>query len=92
MKKMAILMAVLAIALISAPALAQTISGTPHDLSTRLGTGQVCLSCHAPHNEMNPAAGPLWNHALNKAPASPLAERHSRCTVPRCSAWAAMTA
>ena len=58
MKKMAIVMAVLAAALISAPAWAQHIQGSLHDLSTRLGTGEICLSCHVPHNAMNPTARP----------------------------------
>ncbi len=64
MKKAAILMAVAAAVLISVPAWAQHIVGSPHDLSVRLGTGEVCLSCHVPHNPMNPSYGPLWNHAL----------------------------
>ena len=64
MKKMTIWMALLAIALISAPAWAQFITGSPHDLSTRLGTGEIRLSCHTPHNAPNAAYGPLWNHAL----------------------------
>ena len=65
MGKTAIAMAVSA-ALISAPAWAG-IAGTPHDLSDRLGTGQVCLPCHAPHQGLNASAGPVWNHALSKA-------------------------
>ncbi len=66
MKETPMAIAVLAAALISASASAG-ITGTPHDLSTRLGTGQVCLSCHAPHRGTNPAAGPIWNHALSSA-------------------------
>jgi predicted CXXCH cytochrome family protein len=66
MKKQTIATAVLAIVLISAPAWAQHIAGSPHDLSTRLGTGQICLSCHAPHGAPNAAYGPLWNHALTQ--------------------------
>ena len=50
--------------MISAPSWAQNITGSPHDLSTRLGTGEICLSCHAPHGAPNAAYGPLWNHAL----------------------------
>ena len=64
MKKITIVMAVLAVVLISAPAWAQHITGSLHDLSTRLGTGEICLSCHVPHNAINPTYGPLWNHAL----------------------------
>jgi len=64
MKKIAIVVAVLAAVLISAPSWAQNIVGSPHDLSVRLGTGEVCLSCHAPHGAPNAAYGPLWNYAL----------------------------
>jgi predicted CXXCH cytochrome family protein len=66
MKQTAILLAVLATVVISAPAWAQHIAGSPHDLSTRLGTGEICLSCHAPHGAPNAAYGPLWNHALTQ--------------------------
>jgi len=65
MRKTTIAMAVSA-ALISAPAWAG-IAGSPHDLSVRLGTGQVCLPCHAPHAGLNASTGPAWNHALSKA-------------------------
>jgi len=66
MRKTTIATTALAAALISASAWAG-ISGTPHDLSSRLGTGQLCLPCHAPHKGLNPSAGPVWNHALSKA-------------------------
>ena len=64
MKKTAIVVGVLAAIMISVPSWAQNITGSPHDLSTRLGTGEICLSCHAPHGAPNAAYGPLWNHAL----------------------------
>ncbi|MGD0999729.1 MAG: cytochrome c3 family protein [Candidatus Brocadiia bacterium] len=62
--KTTVAMALLAAILISAPAWAQYVTGSPHDLSVRLGTGEICLSCHVPHNAPNAAYGPLWNHAL----------------------------
>ncbi len=65
MSKRAIAITVSA-ALISSAAWAG-IAGSPHDLSVRLGTGQVCLPCHAPHAALNAPAGPVWNHALSKA-------------------------
>jgi predicted CXXCH cytochrome family protein len=67
MRKTTVAIAVWAVALTSELAWAAGIAGTSHDLSTRLGTGQVCLPCHAPHNVLKPTAGPLWNHALSKA-------------------------
>jgi len=66
MRKRTIATAPWAAALISAAAWAG-IAGTPHDLSGRLGIGQVCLPCHAPHQGLNASAGLLWNHALSKA-------------------------
>jgi predicted CXXCH cytochrome family protein len=66
MSKTTIAMGALAVALTSTLAWAE-VAGTPHDLSTRMGTGQVCLPCHAPHKGLNPAAGPMWNHALSNA-------------------------
>ena len=66
MRKTTTAIAVWAAALISASAWAG-IAGTPHDLSSRLGTGQVCLPCHAPHKGLDPSAGPVWNHALSNA-------------------------
>lgn len=40
---------------------AGSIVGTDHDLSATFGGGQVCVSCHAPHN--NTTGGDLlWNH------------------------------
>lgn len=40
------------------------IAGTPHDLSggygtTNLGSGEICIYCHTPHNPVQ--AIPLWN-------------------------------
>jgi predicted CXXCH cytochrome family protein len=66
MRKTTIATAASAAALVSAAAWAG-IAGSPHDLSSRLGTGQVCLPCHAPHRGLNASAGPVWNHALSKA-------------------------
>ena len=39
------------------------IVGTAHDLSSITGTGaEVCVVCHAPHNNQNAATELLWNH------------------------------
>ncbi|RMD61810.1 MAG: hypothetical protein D6826_08985 [Alphaproteobacteria bacterium] len=47
---------------------AQTISGSPHDLSSARITGsptdEVCVFCHTPHGGDNTAPAPLWNKQL----------------------------
>jgi len=48
-------------------AVAQTVVGTMHDLSTpALGnTPEVCVYCHTPHQAATASAqDPLWNHTL----------------------------
>lgn len=54
------------------PGLAGTIVGSKHDFSTTgWAGGQICVACHAPHNALNPALGPLWNHAQTAATHTP---------------------
>ncbi|MDO9042850.1 MAG: cytochrome c3 family protein [Desulfocapsaceae bacterium] len=42
------------------------ITGSKHDFATATGfmtaTGQICLPCHAPHNNKNALNEVLWNH------------------------------
>ncbi len=45
------------------------ITGSKHDLRTRLGINEICVVCHTPHNALDPAANgltyaPLWNHEV----------------------------
>jgi predicted CXXCH cytochrome family protein len=57
---------------LAAPAVAQNIVGSSHDMSTYFGTSstdQVCIYCHAPHTP-NPGGAPLWNHTLASGPFS----------------------
>jgi len=44
------------------------LTGSKHDF-TALGWGnsQICLPCHAPHNNKNAPATLLWNHTLTTA-------------------------
>lgn len=43
------------------------IAGSFHDFSSQgWSNGQICLPCHAPHNNQ-PGVTPLWNHALSAA-------------------------
>lgn len=47
--------------LVPGAAIAQTVVGTPHDLTTFLvGSEDVCVFCHTPHG--GSTDGPLWNH------------------------------
>ncbi len=47
---------------------AQGIEGSKHDFSS-LGWsgGEICSSCHTPHNAINTPDAPLWNHSLSEA-------------------------
>ncbi len=39
------------------------LNGSKHDFTTMSGSGgQICLPCHAPHNNKNAAGELLWNH------------------------------
>lgn len=45
-----------------------TIVGSAHDFSASgWSGGQICIACHAPHNNLNAAGSLLWNHALTTA-------------------------
>lgn len=49
-------------------AVAGQIAGSAHDFSTRgWGSTEICIFCHAPHNNRNVAGDVLWNHALSTA-------------------------
>jgi predicted CXXCH cytochrome family protein len=70
MKRILVLTAVLAL-LASGGAMAQTVVGTAHDLSST-GPGattdvdRVCVFCHTPHQAAAAnAQDPLWNHTLS---------------------------
>ena len=55
-------------ALAAQAALAGTIAGSKHDFSTNLWSGgQICIACHAPHNNLNAAGSLLWNHTSTTA-------------------------
>ncbi|MFT5700103.1 MAG: putative CXXCH cytochrome family protein [Desulforhopalus sp.] len=44
------------------------ISGSAHDFSNKAwSSGQICLPCHAPHNNSNVDDAPLWNHTVSDA-------------------------
>lgn len=49
-------------------AMAGTIVASKHDFSASLWSGgQICVVCHAPHNNNNTAGTLLWNHAVTAA-------------------------
>jgi len=44
------------------------ISGSAHDFSnTGWSGGEICVACHAPHNNIDVADAPLWNHEVSTA-------------------------
>jgi len=54
--------------LLAAPAMAGTITGSAHDFSANTWAGgQICVVCHAPHNNNNAAGSLLWNHTQTAA-------------------------
>lgn len=57
------------IALMGITTLSQAaISGSKHDFSNKpWAEGQICLPCHAPHNGIDVANAPLWNHEISTA-------------------------
>ena len=64
----------LACVYLSAPAVAQGIRGSKHDLTGAQGWGEVrdevCIFCHTPHaanKDPRVAAGPLWNRYATNA-------------------------
>lgn len=57
-----------ALALMAISAFGGTITGTPHDLSTKgWGTTELCKFCHTPHQAQNVVGAPLWNHRTTTA-------------------------
>ena len=55
-------------ALAAHAAMAGTIVGSAHDFSgSGWAAGQICIACHAPHNNVNAAGSLLWNHASTAA-------------------------
>lgn len=44
------------------------ITGSKHDFQGQSwASGQICLPCHAPHNNINSSGTLLWNHAASSA-------------------------
>ena len=44
------------------------ITGSKHDFHNQSwASGQICLPCHAPHNNVNSTGTLLWNHAASTA-------------------------
>ena len=67
--KQLVIAALASIAIIGFATLSQAgISGSEHDFSKWPGMGgQICLPCHAPHNGVDVANAPLWNHEISTA-------------------------
>ena len=54
--------------LVSAILAKAVITGSQHDFHNQSwASGQICLPCHAPHNNVNSTGTLLWNHAASVA-------------------------
>jgi len=59
----------MALAMLTTQAMA-VITGSSHDFSGSTawnGTGEICATCHTPHNAPEATTGPLWNHTNSTA-------------------------
>lgn len=55
-------------ALAAQAVLAGTIVGSAHDFASQTWSGgQICIACHAPHNNLNATGTLLWNHTSTTA-------------------------
>jgi len=52
--------------LISSALFGQGITNSAHDFSASgwNSSGEICITCHTPHNAMAVTDGPLWNHQV----------------------------
>ena len=66
---MRILTTTLALLVIMAVSTMAQITSSSHDFSSSTWntSGQICITCHAPHNAAQKTTGPLWNHAVSTA-------------------------
>ena len=66
MKQLVFVLPLFAVLVLATTASAQSISGTDHDLRTRLSINEICVPCHTPHNAYPDPASTvdmvLWNH------------------------------
>ena len=50
------------------PSAKAQIAGSAHDFSgTAWSAGEICITCHTPHNSDTSINAPLWNHELSTA-------------------------
>jgi len=57
------------VGLFAAVAAQAAITGSPHDFSSEAWnvSGEVCITCHTPHNADSVQGTPLWNHETTTA-------------------------
>lgn len=81
MKKLLVLLSVLALVAGFSGVSSAGIQGSAHDFSGfSFAGGQICLPCHTPHNAVSDAA-PLWNHDLSTATYIPYSSPSMTATV-----------
>ena len=68
MKKILVLFLALALVAGFSTTSFAVIAGSAHDFSNQtFARGEICLPCHAPHNNQDVTDAPLWNHEVTTA-------------------------
>ncbi|MDP2068539.1 MAG: cytochrome c3 family protein [Lutibacter sp.] len=60
------LITLIAVAFITVVSFGQTIVGSAHDFKAASwnASGEICKTCHTPHNAVTGISAPLWNHQV----------------------------
>jgi predicted CXXCH cytochrome family protein len=67
MRKLNLLLAIIALIAVANTGFAQGITGSKHDFKAETWNagGEICIVCHTPHNaNTSVSTAPLWNHAV----------------------------
>ncbi|OQX15333.1 MAG: hypothetical protein BWK76_13370 [Desulfobulbaceae bacterium A2] len=67
-KKLLVISLALLEGLVMSSTASAVLTGSKHDFTNlQWGNSQICLPCHAPHNNINDQGAVLWNHTLTQA-------------------------
>lgn len=68
MKSSLIVIVTIFVSVVFSSAALGAIAGSPHDFSTQgWSGGEICVACHAPHNNVAIVDAPLWTHEVSTA-------------------------